>query len=544
MSPSPAPSNNGELLQHGLHHLLQHNSNTSYPHYEHDEGVHLQSNYGSPTPQGDAYAYGGQQPRYAYQHQHQDSGLGIQYDGYNPDYQSSVYGDQYSTPATSPPTPSMSSQDMLRTRSGLAIQRGHQSLRPMPEGRSRIEKSQKPKKIKKEKIKAEKKVAKLDKPLSELTKDWKHVPVVDIETYVNRSAEERRKEVDEGKIPGKVKRPMNSFMLYRKAYQNRTKDWCLQNNHQVVSQVCGDSWPLEPSEVKEQFGEWARIERANHQNAHPGYKFSPTKPGAAKAAKRKQSEDIFSEESELEDFNWREPGRRSKKSRLIQTPRAAQPVPYPTTKSAYQYSSRGPSMEPDYGGYNQSSYQATNPGRPLPAQYQANLQAGEYYQQTIRPNPNIFGAQDVILTKTAAPGVHSYIGLPSGAQEYNMMDQYGPYEGQQQHQQQHVPEQKIDPSLMSQEPMYQNGNYGNPNPDCVYFGDTQHHAEQEWAHPFGMIDPALGDPVMPYVEPEQSQDGEPIHNPHMDVLKGHQEGWHVETLSEGGDFDKWMGEEN
>lgn len=79
MSPSPAPSNNGELLQHGLHHLLQHNSNTSYPHYEHDEGVHLQSNYGSPAPQGDAYVYGSPQPRYSYQHQHQDPGLGIQY---------------------------------------------------------------------------------------------------------------------------------------------------------------------------------------------------------------------------------------------------------------------------------------------------------------------------------------------------------------------------------------------------------------------------------------------------------------------------------
>jgi isopentenyldiphosphate isomerase len=186
---------------------------------------------------------------------------------------------------------------MLKTRSGLALQRGHQNLRPMPEGRSRAEKSPKPKKIKKEKIKAEKKVAKLDKPLSILTKEFKHVEVHDIEAYVNRSAEQRRKEVDEGKVPGKVKRPMNSFMLYRKAYQNRAKEWCLQNNHQVVSQVCGDSWPQEPDEIKDQFSEWARIERLNHQNAHPGYKFSPTKPGTAKA-KRKQSEDL-SDESEL-----------------------------------------------------------------------------------------------------------------------------------------------------------------------------------------------------------------------------------------------------
>ena len=77
---SPPPPNTEEIMQHGLHHLLQHNSNTSYPQQQYDEGVHLQSNYGSPTPaQKDTYAYRGQQPRYPYQHQHQDSGLGIQY---------------------------------------------------------------------------------------------------------------------------------------------------------------------------------------------------------------------------------------------------------------------------------------------------------------------------------------------------------------------------------------------------------------------------------------------------------------------------------
>jgi hypothetical protein len=415
----------------------------------------------------------------------------------------------------------------------------------MPKGRSRVEKSPKPKKIKKEKIKAEKKVAKLEKPLSELTKDWKHVPVADIDTYVNRSAEDRRKEVEEGKIPGKVKRPMNSFMLYRKAYQNRTKDWCLQNNHQVVSQVCGDSWPLEPDEVKEQFSEWARIERLNHQNAHPGYKFSPTKPGAAKAAKRKQSED-FSGESDLDDYDWRRPTR--PKVRNGQPPRIEQPVQYPTTKSAYQYSSRETSMEPNYGGYNRSSYQATNPGRPLPAQYQPDLQAGEYYQQTVRQNPRIVGAQDVILTKTTTPGVNTYlsnVGMPGGQQQqqkYDIMNQFA-YDGQQQH----VPKQEIDPSLISQDQgIYHDGtgNYAEAHSEGVYFGDTQHQPDQKWAAPYGMIDLNLGDPVMSsYPESELAEDGGLIQNQHTDVLRGNQEGWHVESLDAGGEFDKWMDEE-
>ena len=407
----------------------------------------------------------------------------------------------------------------------------------MPDARSRSDKSPKPKKVKKEKVKAEKKVAKLERPLSELTKDWKHVPVADIEAYVNRSAEVRRKEVDEGKLPGKVKRPMNSFMLYRKAYQNRTKDWCLQNNHQVVSQVCGDSWPLEPDDVKEKFTEWARIERINHQNAHPGYKFSPTKPGTAKSSKRKVSEEPMSDESDLDDFDWqRGQSRRSKKPR--ETHRPEMPVAYPTTKSAYKYSSRETSMEPNHSGYNRSSYHASNPGRLLPVQYnQADLHAGQYYQQNIQPNNLIPGAEDVIIRKTAAPGVHSYLGLPGG-QEYDMMNSYPQYETPL------GPEHRIDPSLIAQDQaLYDGGHYGEPQPEGVYFGGS-HNGDQQWQAPYGMIDQATNDPSMPYIESEQNLDGMLIQDHQMHVLKGHHKDWLVnESLDAGQEFDKWMDEE-
>jgi hypothetical protein len=397
----------------------------------------------------------------------------------------------------------------------------------MPEGgRSRVEKSPKPKKIKKEKIKAEKKVAKLDKPLSELTKDFKHVEVQDIEAYVNRSAEERRKEVDEGKVPGKVKRPMNSFMLYRKAYQNRAKEWCLQNNHQVVSQVCGDSWPQEPDEIKDQYSEWARVERLNHQNAHPGYKFSPTKPGTAKP-KRKQSEDL-SDESDLSDFEWQGGStRRSKKSR--QSPRVDQPVAYPTTKSAYQYETRENSMEPNHDGYNMSSYQVTNPGRPLPLPYsQTDLRTGEYYQQTIQSNPSLLGVQDVILRKAVAPGMHAYLGLPGG-QEYDMMGTFTHYQYE-------VPphgEQRIDPSLLAQDQAIFDGQYVDSTQQIMYIGGSQN-GDHQWQPSYEH------DPTMPFLDPLLTQDGSRIQDPHMDVLKGSQDGWQVETLDAGGEFDKWM----
>jgi hypothetical protein len=410
----------------------------------------------------------------------------------------------------------------------------------MPEGRPRIEKSPK-KRIKKEKTKPEKKIAKLDRPLSELTKGWDHVPVADIEAYVNRSAEERRREVADGKIPGKVKRPMNSFMLYRKAYQNRTKDWCLQNNHQDVSQVCGDSWPLEPDEIKEQFSEWARIERINHQNAHPGYKFTPTKPNIVKGStKRKVSEDPLSEESDLDDFDW-QTSTRTKKLRGTPRPSAAEsrrPVVYPSTRSAYQYSSRGNSMEPIGPGYNKSSYQASNPNRPLPPQYsQDGLHVGQYYQQTVQGHPDLNGVEDVIIRKQAAPGMHSYLGLPGAGHEFDLMSHnafshYGsppPFH-----------EHKIDPLLESQgSEIYESGGYGEERIVDPFFGNNQN-GEHYWTNQqhYEAIDHLNS--TSQYIESIKAEEDMPIMDPHLHILKGHQEGWHVESLNEGHEFDKWM----
>lgn len=412
----------------------------------------------------------------------------------------------------------------------------------MPERGSRCEKSPKPKKVKKEKPKAEKKIAKLDEPLSVLTKDWRHVPIVDIEAYVNRSAEVRRKEVEEGKVPGKVKRPMNSFMLYRKAYQNRTREWSLQNNHQVVSQVCGDSWPLEPEEIKEQFSEWARIERINHQNAHPGYKFSPTKPGTAKPSKRKASEEPETEESDLGDFDWQAGSSRRPHKKPRPAPRVEQqPVAYPTTRSAYHYSSRENSIEPTHGGYNRSSYQATNPGRPLPPQYQTSLQNGEYYQQSIVPH-HLPRTEDVILKKTSAPGVHSgvhpgahsYLGLPGG-QDYDLMNQYPQSTPP-------VPEPRIDPSLIAQDhTIYNDSNYGDPS--SLYFDEHQN-GDRSWQPQYGLHSEEGHDPLMPYLESEHRSEGLEIQDPHMHVLKGHHEVWKMESLDIGGEFDNnWLGDE-
>jgi hypothetical protein len=411
----------------------------------------------------------------------------------------------------------------------------------MPEGRTRVEKSPKPKKVKKDKAKPENKIAKLTKPLSELTKEMTSVAVIDIEAYVHRSAEERQKEVDEGKFPGKIKRPMNSFMLYRKAYQNRTKDWCLQNNHQVVSQICGESWPMEPEAIKDKFINLARIERANHQNAHPGYKFSPSKPGAVKGGKRKPSpsEEPMSEESDLDDFEWQAGSRRTKKPRQTREV-YNHPVTYPTTKSAYQYSSRENSMEPNPMGYVRSSYQFNNPQRQVPSPYnEGNLAAGVYYQQTVRHHPGMNGVEDITIHKAAAPGAHSYLGLPGG-QGYDVMSQYPPFQGQQ-----HL-EQRIDPSLIAQDRvLYAESNYGEQIPQQELYIRQSPNGDQHWAN---VAFEAEHGPLL-YHDPEFDREGSQIHDPQMHALGGTQRGWDVDetlgaSLDDGTHFENsWMDDE-
>ncbi|KAG9998964.1 hypothetical protein KCU78_g16155, partial [Aureobasidium melanogenum] len=188
------------------------------------------------------------------------------YDNTNYDYQDVGVG----TPASRPNTGSDGSR---RTRSGRTtkpMDSPMSSLRSTPAASSpRIAgvRKNRAKKVQEADVV-------LQAPLSVLTKD-SDTPLRDMEAWANRSVEERRSEVTKA---NKIARPMNRFMLYRSAYAERTKKWCDQNNHQIVSKVTGQSWKkLEPKEIKDYYDRLATIERENHQRAFPEYKFSPAK---------------------------------------------------------------------------------------------------------------------------------------------------------------------------------------------------------------------------------------------------------------------------
>lgn len=313
----------------------------------------------------------------------------------------------------SPPTPRSTTENddsARRTRSGRAIA---PSSSPREADNPKPKSNPKPKKTKAGKSEKPK-TPKLTAPLSVLTKDMTSIPVRNMEEWVNRSAEIRRKEVE--KRNGYVTRPMNSFMLYRSAYAERTKQWCLQNNHQVVSSVSGESWPLEPPEIRELYNEYAKIERINHQNAHPTYKFSPSK-ASTPSRKRKGEYSDDDEPSDLDDGEWA-PGHG--RSRMRPTRRAERSIGYPANSMNTDFFDQ--SFGPNGTGMNKSTWKMANEGRPVPMPMQGDIYH-QYFQTSVHPTMGVAPAvmEDLRMQRVDTPGAsmqfspgHALLGLPGG----------------------------------------------------------------------------------------------------------------------------------
>ena len=252
-------------------------------------------------------------------------------------------------------------------------------------------------------------VKRLSAPLSELTNDYPNIPVRDMDLWVNRSVDTRHEEVEKKK--GKISRPMNSFMLYRSAYAERTKAWCSENNHQVVSSISGESWPMEPVEIRHKYNELAKLERIHHQEAHPDYKFSPSKPGALS---RKRKGNFYEDESDPEvepsdvddpDAEWGPPGQRKNRPRQTRKPIAS--------------ATSAPSV-----GMMSSMFETTNEGRTVPERLDAEDTYQRYRQQEVQTNALNPVVEDVKLKMVDTPGVHNYaapiIRLPYGGQPIDL----------------------------------------------------------------------------------------------------------------------------
>ncbi|KAG5930016.1 hypothetical protein E4U42_003319 [Claviceps africana] len=113
----------------------------------------------------------------------------------------------------------------------------------------------------------------LDQALSESAKQYPD-DFIDPVAYACRSVEERRQKSFE---EGKVSRPLNSYMLYRKAYQQVARRVIRKDQQQSASQTVGTSWTkLECDEIKSKFRALAKIDHEKHLEAFPSYRYTPT----------------------------------------------------------------------------------------------------------------------------------------------------------------------------------------------------------------------------------------------------------------------------
>ncbi|KND90406.1 Transcription factor ste11 [Tolypocladium ophioglossoides CBS 100239] len=172
------------------------------------------------------------------------------------------------TPETSPPA-RPTAENVISTRSGRSIARRPCLAEPRRAKRPRAEK-------KAEQPTDETGPDFVKKPLSEMSKEMPDVVVYDVGTYAHRPVSVRQQEAVE---QGKVKRPLNDFVLYRKAYIDVVKARFMPGektiNQQRVSRICGDSWKMEVPEIKSKFKELSNMERDKHGQAFPKYKYAP-----------------------------------------------------------------------------------------------------------------------------------------------------------------------------------------------------------------------------------------------------------------------------
>lgn len=422
LPPSPTTSSHGGQLPQGFDKLVHHNNSATSFSNEHFviRAASLRRRMVTPTPHAGmsphVIEYGPQpkqqQPAYAKDFTYQSQPLHDTHDGAYPSQPDDVCSPSathvradilenlpvYTTPASSPSQRS----DKASAQNGTTPRSTTETRTPTYKDRL-----QKPKR-KKGREKSDKDKVILERPLSEMGEEWKK-SMMEIETYINRPAEERRNEADsDRKQPGRIKRPMNSFMLYRKAFQNHTKAYCEHNNHQVVSKVCGASWDMEPESIRKQFADWAKQERTNHQKAHPGYKFAPAKPN--KAPKRKNDSD--DEASDLESYDWesRQRVKRGRSRTRTPGPEHDQYVPqqryYPQPPSQYgQYPTTVNSRNAML-----SSYAFSNPNREMPYNAATVGQPGQYLSSNAMANQH-YGqrgyVEDVSYHKTTSPS-HTY----------------------------------------------------------------------------------------------------------------------------------------
>lgn len=98
----------------------------------------------------------------------------------------------------------------------------------------------------------------------------------EVRNWVNRPVAARCQNVSERNVPP---RPLNAFMLYRKAYAIHLETRTTKPNQKMVSISAGRRWRQESVEVRNFYHDLAQLEQEQHALAFPSYRYMPRKRG-------------------------------------------------------------------------------------------------------------------------------------------------------------------------------------------------------------------------------------------------------------------------
>jgi hypothetical protein len=163
---------------------------------------------------------------------------------------------------------------------------------------------------------------------------------------------------------------------------------------------------------------------------------------------------------------------------------------------------------------------------------QSSLHNGQYYQQIIRPNLAHPGIEDVVIKKTAVLGM-GHLGLPGG-HAYTVTDPYVSQEGTV------TPEHRIDPILIAQDNSHYSDAY--VEQEGLYLGGNLDDGSQ-WRGSYGGADRVMYQDSSELHAASEAYHGMQLHDQQLQILKGNQEGWEMEPLDAGQEFEKWIADE-
>ncbi|RIA80444.1 high mobility group box domain-containing protein, partial [Glomus cerebriforme] len=74
---------------------------------------------------------------------------------------------------------------------------------------------------------------------------------------------------------GRITRPQNAFILYRKDLQDKIKNENPQADFKEISKIAGNRWKNEADQVKNNYTLLATLGGLVHQDLFPNYKYQP-----------------------------------------------------------------------------------------------------------------------------------------------------------------------------------------------------------------------------------------------------------------------------